>query len=107
MIYKILSRNYLLKHYLTKGLALGLGIRLRLGIGLWLGFAIGFAAICFFYPVTNSSPGSLAATANIINGSTPEDIDEQSCSEAELLDYVENAKKYIESKWQPVRGFED
>jgi len=71
------------------------------------GLAAGCAAICIFYLWTNSSPNALAASPNIINGSTPEDIDEESCSEAELLDYVEKAKKYIGSKWQPVKGFED
>ncbi len=89
MIYKILNQNYLSKHFLIK----------------WLGNS--FAAICIFYIFTNLSLSTIAASPNIINGSTPADIDEQNCSQAELLDYVEKAKKYIASKWQPEKGFQD
>ncbi len=52
--------------------------------------------------------GSAAcAGPNIINGKTPDDIDEAPCSESELMDYVEKAKKAITSKWSPAKGFED
>jgi TonB family protein len=50
---------------------------------------------------------AMAASPNIINGKTPDDIDESPCSESELFAYVEKAKKSISSKWQPVKGFED
>jgi TonB family protein len=71
------------------------------------GLRAAFAAICIFYLCTNSALSTQAVSPNVINGSTPEDIDEEACSEAVLLDYVEKAKKYIGSKWQPVKGFED
>src|ERR1700721_3083676 len=89
MICKTLNQNYLLKHYLTKRLV------------------IVFSIISIFCLWAQSSPSALATGGKIINGSTPEDTDEENCSEAELLDYVEEAKKYIGSKWQPVKGFED
>jgi TonB family protein len=89
MICKTLNQNYLLKHYLTKVLAV---------------VSVAMSILCFWIDL---SPNALAASPNIINGATREDIDEETCSEAELLDYVEKAKKYIGSKWQPVKGFED
>ncbi len=49
----------------------------------------------------------MAASPNIINGKTPDDIDESPCSESELIEYVEKAKKSISNKWQPIKGFED
>lgn len=48
-----------------------------------------------------------AANPNIINGKTPDYIDDNPCSESELIEYVDKAKKIISSKWQPVKGFED
>jgi TonB family protein len=86
MIYKILSQNYLSKHYLTKIIAT---IPL-----VW--------CACQFY-----APQHIVAAPNIINGSTSEDLDDTPCSEAELLGYIEKVKKYIGGKWQPIKGFED
>jgi len=48
-----------------------------------------------------------AANPRIINGSTPDDIDDKPCSESELIAYVDKVKKDISTKWQPPKGFED
>jgi TonB family protein len=89
MIYRILNPNCLLKHFLIKGIA------------------VAFITTSAFCIGTDLTLKVLAASPNIINGRTPEDLDEKVCSEEELLDYVEKAKKCIGRKWQPVKGFED
>jgi TonB family protein len=68
---------------------------------VWAALAI---ALVLYFP-GDFVAGSYAA--NIINGKTPEDADDKMCSEADLLDYVDKAKKDIGNKWQPVKGFED
>ncbi len=58
-------------------------------------------------PHGHFSAACLAAHSNIINGKTPDDLDDSTCSESDLREYVQQAKKVISNKWLPLKGFED